>query len=215
MKFRNIKLVLITSVICALFLIGVSCRSNENSNQKKSSNETEKQETQTYKSTGTIKDIDLEKATITIDHEDIPGYMSAMKMTETVSDKKMLEELKVGEQIDFEIERTGSRVIITKIVKNGRTSVSMGGEIYKTNCAECHGDAGQGVKDKGLSFLEGHSLDHPEEDFIKQVEQGEKDEMPAFKDKLSKEEIAAVVKYVRNEIQSKVKSKEKNVGHQH
>lgn len=83
-----------------------------------------------------------------------------------------------------------------------------------TNCAKCHGENGEGVKDKGISLLKGHALHHSEADFIKQVEYGEEDEMPAFKDKLSEEEIAVVVKYVREEIQSKTAEKE-NKSHQH
>lgn len=55
--------------------------------------------------------------------------------------------------------------------------------------------------------MKGHALDHSEQDFIRQVEYGEENEMPAFKDKLSKDEIAAVVKYVREVIQSKADKK--------
>lgn len=88
-----------------------------------------------------------------------------------------------------------------------------GAEIYKTNCAECHGARGEGT-DKGISFLEGHALHHKEDDFIRQVTDGEKDEMPAFKDKLTEEEIKSVVKYVREEIQKNASEKESN-SHKH
>lgn len=82
-----------------------------------------------------------------------------------------------------------------------------GAEIYKANCARCHGENGDGT-DKGISFLKGHALSHTEEDFIKQVTNGEEDEMPAFKDKLTEAEIKAVVKYVREEIQIRADRKE-------
>jgi mono/diheme cytochrome c family protein len=72
--------------------------------------------------------------------------------------------------------------------------------IFKENCARCHGDAGLGT-DKGISLVKGHALHHPEGDFIRQVTDGEKDKMPSFKDKLSEEEIKAVVRYVREVIQ--------------
>lgn len=39
--------------------------------------------------------------------------------------------------------------------------------------------------------------------------------MPSFKDKLSEKEIADVVRYVREEIQSNADPKEKREGHQH
>ena len=74
-------------------------------------------EKQIYKSVGVIKEIDIEKSTITLDHEDISGYMSAMKMTEPVADKKLLESVKIDDKVNFEIERTGSEIVITKVEK--------------------------------------------------------------------------------------------------
>lgn len=170
-------------------------------------------EKQTYKSGGVVKNIDADAGKITIDHEDIPGYMSAMEMSEPVSDKKMLEAVKIGDKVEFEIERTGAEVVFTKLNKIGEIAVLSGSEIYKTNCAECHGAKGEGAE-KGISFLKGHALHHSEAEFIEQVKNGEKDEMPAFKDKLSEEEIAAVVKFVRTEIQ-KTPADKKAESHSH
>ena len=61
--------------------------------------------------------------------------------------------------------------------------------------------------------MKGHALHHSEAEFIEQVRNGEEDKMPAFKDKLTEEEIAAVVKYVREEIQSKADKKEEKDHH--
>ncbi|MEZ5428676.1 MAG: copper-binding protein [Pyrinomonadaceae bacterium] len=169
-------------------------------------------ETQTYKSTGVIKKIDAEKGEITIDHEDIPGYMSAMEMTEPVADKKMLEPLKAGDKVDFEIERTGPEVIVTKIAKTG--GVLSGSEIFKTNCAECHGEKGEGAK-KGIPLVSGHALHHSESEYVEQVKNGEEDKMPAFRDKLSEEEIAGVVKYVRETLQKNSSAGEEKHQHGH
>ena len=142
---------------------------------------------QTYQSTGVIKAIDRENGKITIDHDDIPGYMSAMEMNEAVSDKKLLETVKVGERVKFEIERTDAKIVVTKLEKIGEVSMIDGGEIYQTNCARCHGASGEGVK------------------------------MPAFKDKLSHEEIAAVVKFVREDLQKNARAGEttNDVRHEH
>lgn len=90
-----------------------------------------------------------------------------------------------------------SEVPETKVVKQ-----IDGAEIYISNCARCHGESGEGTK-KGISFLKGHALHHPEEDFIRQVADGDGDEMPAFKDRLTETEIKAVVQYVRQELQKK------------
>jgi Cu/Ag efflux protein CusF len=43
--------------------------------------------------------------------------MPAMEMNFSVNDKSLIESAKVGEKIDFEIERTGEKLVITKINK--------------------------------------------------------------------------------------------------
>ena len=74
------------------------------------------------------------------------------------------------------------------------------GKIYAASCAECHGDVGEGAE-KGISLIKGHALYHSTDDFINRVTNGKKDEMPAFKEKLTEAEIAEVVRFVREEIQ--------------
>lgn len=180
-------------------------------NSEKASEQGEKKN---FKGIGVVKNIDAEKGEITIDHEEIKGLMSAMTMDFPVADKKLFEEVKVGDKIEFEISKDGTKMIVTRIKKIGEVAQVNASEIYKTNCAKCHGEKGKGVEGKGISFLKGHALDHPEEDFIKQVTYGEEDEMPAFKDKLSEEEIKVVVKFVREELQSKADPKDK-VTHKH
>lgn len=183
----------------SIVIFAFSCQKNNDTNS--SSNAAV--EKQTYKSAGVVKSIDMDAMKITIDHEDIPGYMPAMQMNEAVSDMKMLDTVKVGDKVDFEIERTGSKIVITKLTKTGEVAQINGGEIYKTNCAECHGGLGEGAS-KGISLLKGHALKHTELEYIEQVANGEGKKMPAFKDKLSTDQIAAVVKFVREELQKDV-----------
>src|SRR6266487_2982644 len=71
---------------------------------------------------------------------------------------------------------------------------------YEKNCKLCHGASGEGgpvklddgTKLKVPSLREGHALRHPESDFIKQIEKGG-DGMPAFKDKLSAQQIKDMI----------------------
>lgn len=189
---------IILLTFCLFAVFAFACAGN-NSPHKHSAN-SQNTEKQIYRAVGVVKKIDPENGKITIDHEDIPGFMSAMEMTEAVSDKKMLEAVKAGNKVEFELERTGSDLLITELTKIGEVALIKAAEIYKTNCAECHGERGEGAK-KGISFLKGHALHHSEAEFIKQVEKGEGKKMPAFKDKLSSEEIAAVVKFVREDLQ--------------
>lgn len=156
--------------------------------------------TQIYQATGVVKEIDSKAKKVSIDHDEIPGLMSDMQMTFDVKDAKVLEGVAVGEEVDFELERNGSDLTVTKILSKGGKELAGGARIFKANCARCHGDKGEGTK-KGISLVKGHALRHPREDFIDQVTNGEDDKMPSFKDKLSEEQIGQVVDYVRNDIQ--------------
>ena len=80
---------------------------------------------------------------------------------------------------------------------------------FAKNCVACHGAQGEGglktVDDKKLkvpSLSEGHALKHTDEDFVEQIMKGG-DGMPAFKDKLSADEINLMVRFVRHEFQAK------------
>ena len=80
---------------------------------------------------------------------------------------------------------------------------------YAKHCLACHGDEGKGglvkVEDTQLkvpSLTEGHALEHTDEKLVKQITEGG-DGMPKFEDKLSREEIIAMVRFVRREFQGK------------
>ena len=75
-------------------------------------------------------------------------------------------------------------------------------------CAACHQEKGEGgmVKLEGKrlkvpSLLEGHGLAHTDAEFAKQISNGG-DGMPAFKDRLTPEQINALVKFIRRDIQA-------------
>jgi cytochrome c551 len=80
--------------------------------------------------------------------------------------------------------------------------------IYEKDCKECHGATGaggpvklrDGTKLKVPSLREGHALRHPDSDFVKQIEKGG-DGMPAFKDKLTPQETADLIRFIRQEFQ--------------
>ena len=77
-----------------------------------------------------------------------------------------------------------------------------GAEVFKTKCASCHGADGKGettmgknlkLKDLGSAEVQGKS----DADLTSVVADGKKP-MPAYKGKLSDEEISSVVKYIRS-----------------
>lgn len=80
--------------------------------------------------------------------------------------------------------------------------------IYAKECQNCHGVDGLGgpvkLEDgktlKVPSFRAGHALRHTDSDFRRQVMEGG-DGMPAFKDKLSPQQIDEMIRFVRQEFQ--------------
>ena len=80
---------------------------------------------------------------------------------------------------------------------------------FAKHCVNCHGANGEGgrveVEGKRLkvpSLTKGHALEHPDDKLIEQIAEGD-DEMPAFKDKLSSQEINDLVDFIRKELQGR------------
>ena len=80
---------------------------------------------------------------------------------------------------------------------------------YVKHCEACHGPEATGglvkVDNKQIkvpSLKSDHALKHTDDQITKMITNGE-EEMPAFKDKMSQQEIAEMVRYVRKHIQGK------------
>jgi mono/diheme cytochrome c family protein len=80
---------------------------------------------------------------------------------------------------------------------------------FAKNCEPCHGPQGTGglvkVENKQIkvpSLKSEHAMKHPDEKLTKMITNGE-EEMPAFKDKMTAQEIADMVKFVRKNFQGK------------
>ena len=69
-----------------------------------------------HKGTGVVKKVDAAKGAVTLDHEPIKSAnWSAMTMTFNVKDKKMLENVKSGQKVQFEFVQEGKENVITSI----------------------------------------------------------------------------------------------------
>lgn len=69
----------------------------------------------TFKSKGLVKGINLEKKRITLDHEEIKDYMEAMTMDFSVAEKSMLDNLKVGDKVEFTLKHQAGIDTITEM----------------------------------------------------------------------------------------------------
>ncbi len=86
---------------------------------------------------------------------------------------------------------------------------AMARQNFEKYCVACHGEKAQGgrveIEGRRLkvpSLTKGHAVEHPDERLIKQISEGD-DEMPAFKEKLSPEQIDELVRFIRKEFQGR------------
>jgi protein SCO1/2 len=70
-----------------------------------------------YDVRGKVVAVDPDKPSVTLDHEDIPGLMKAMRMTFDVEDKKLLEGLKAGDEVQGRTKRGKPHYILTRLEK--------------------------------------------------------------------------------------------------
>ncbi len=59
-----------------------------------------------WETTGTIRRIEADRHSITIQHADVPGYMPSMTMPFDVEDPSLFEGLSVGDTVRFRFVRT-------------------------------------------------------------------------------------------------------------
>jgi mono/diheme cytochrome c family protein len=84
---------------------------------------------------------------------------------------------------------------------------------FKNTCSRCHKEDGTGgtVKlDDGTTlkvpnFHDEHAAKHPDEQFVKKIQNGG-DGMPRFKDRLSQQQIDALVRLIRHDFQGQTAS---------
>ena len=70
-----------------------------------------------YAGKGVVTKINMELGSVEMDHEDIPNLMPAMRMEFYVSDKKVLDGLKVGDTVDFVLRYKDRTETIVKLSK--------------------------------------------------------------------------------------------------
>jgi mono/diheme cytochrome c family protein len=104
----------------------------------------------------------------------------------------------------------GSETILREV---NFTQVSHGGRLFASHCAECHGAGGEGAANWRVRDAEGyfpppplngtgHAWHHPQKvlhEVISNGSPGGQGRMPAWKDKLSEEEIEAVIAWFQSQ----------------
>ena len=70
-----------------------------------------------YNGKGVVTKLNLPNGSVELDHEEIEGVMPAMRMEFNVTDKKMLDALKVGDKVDFVLRYKDYTEVIVNIKK--------------------------------------------------------------------------------------------------
>ncbi len=93
------KPMLLIFLVALVPLVSAGCGKNSASKEK------------VYDIKGKVVSVDLENKTVTLDHEDIPGFMKAMQMPFSVESSKILEGLKPGDQVQGRLKVSDGYVI--------------------------------------------------------------------------------------------------------
>lgn len=70
-----------------------------------------------YEVKGAVVAVDPASKTLELDHEEIPGYMKAMRMTYPIADAKLLEGLKAGDSVRGKLKVEARSYTITSLEK--------------------------------------------------------------------------------------------------
>jgi Cu/Ag efflux protein CusF len=70
-----------------------------------------------YDLRGKVVALDVARPAVTLDHEDVPGLMKAMKMEFPVENPKLLAGIKVGDQVQGRLKKSESGYLITRLEK--------------------------------------------------------------------------------------------------
>ncbi len=98
-----------TLTIAAFLLVGISACEKKQEQPETTAT--------TYNGIGVVTEIDNEAGTITISHQEIPGFMAAMTMRFPVKEKNLLKEIVLEDSIHFTITKTDTDFFVSQIEK--------------------------------------------------------------------------------------------------
>jgi mono/diheme cytochrome c family protein len=124
------------------------------------------------------------------------GFVSGHRFSDAISSSKSAASLGAGHRI-----RPSLALIALSLLFSTYTLADSGADIYKAKCSACHAASGAGdtMLGKNMKLRALGSADvqkQSDEELTTIISQG-KNKMPRYDRKLSKDQIAAVVKYIR------------------
>ena len=98
-----------------LFRSGCSSPPAQNEPQAQQAQPTE-QKTERHELQGKVVSIDKAGKSVTVDHQEIPGFMGAMTMPYPVKDERLLDNLSPGDQVDAQVVADSASMWLENIV---------------------------------------------------------------------------------------------------
>lgn len=113
---RSTRMLSVTIVLVSIGLAACSSPPKETNAQTLPAAQSQQTPPQRYDLKGKVVSIDKSGKMVTVDHEDIPGFMGAMTMPYQVKDEHLLDNLSPGDQITAKVASTGSEFWLEDIV---------------------------------------------------------------------------------------------------
>jgi protein SCO1/2 len=114
LKENNAKIHLLKS-LAPIFMLFLLLLTGACDSQQPTSDKTKAIVSLTFQGKGKVKAINLEKQKITLDHEEIKGYMEAMTMEFSVEPKDLLNNVKVGDKVSFTLKHEAGIDTVTQL----------------------------------------------------------------------------------------------------
>ena len=105
----------ITGVSLFIWLTACSSQPTQNEPQAQQAQPTE-QKTERHELKGKVVSIDKAGKSVTVDHQEIPGFMGAMTMPYPVKDERLLDNLSPGDQVDAQVVADSASMWLEHIV---------------------------------------------------------------------------------------------------
>ena len=97
----------VTVAVLGICLVGCSSRPEQRETRTPATAQSPQTQPQRYDLRGKVVSIDKSAKKLTVDHENIPGFMGAMTMPYPVKDERLLENLTPGDQVTANVVSSG------------------------------------------------------------------------------------------------------------
>lgn len=104
---RSVSVLVVTTCLCGLAGCAAQPKAPESTTAAAAAPQGEEKR---YDLKGTVMAVNTAGKTLTVNHENIPGFMGAMTMAYVVKDAQQLEHVSAGDQVTAKAVSTGTKI---------------------------------------------------------------------------------------------------------